>query len=224
MNPVEKAQILLRVVWLLFLAGSWTVTNAICQVKDENGVPWALDKLPEQKAYYTASMDRLVCQPNGCRHWTVSDCFLLQCVGSRACQDLNAVNNQGVNCKGFYACKDATMIEPVHILCGTDTINSCHKTSVITTGEVWCIGPGACGSPDAEFANDPTVFQLGAKGYVHCNYGQGSKSCQNLVIHVNHARRACLSQSKDHCAVICEGNDKDTECDPKTIEFKIVES
>ncbi|KAL7576773.1 hypothetical protein ACA910_013800 [Epithemia clementina (nom. ined.)] len=46
--------------------------------------------------------------------------------------------------------------------------------------------------PDVSSSPWRTVLQLGASGVVKCTGGQGKRSCQNLTIYINHARRACF--------------------------------
>ncbi|KAL7573832.1 hypothetical protein ACA910_012409 [Epithemia clementina (nom. ined.)] len=43
-----------------------------------------------------------------------------------------------------------------------------------------------------------TILYLGASGVVHCTGGQGMRSCQNLVVHINQARRACFGDDSNN--------------------------
>ncbi|KAL7561019.1 hypothetical protein ACA910_000102 [Epithemia clementina (nom. ined.)] len=210
------------------------MAHALCQVQDHTGQVIELDPpadLPKD-VNYNPSVDRLECFPNGCFAWTVTDCFAVHCVGSRACKDALLFNNGGVNCRGVAACEGAQLQDIPTIVCvGEDTVlNVCHGARLEATAQVICLGPNACGSPEI-YLKDPTDIVLrGPDAVVRCGGGQGKPSCQNLMIHIHHGRRACLTLPADrltpeeleeqrHCAVICDNGT--TECDPETIEFKV---
>ncbi|KAL7561022.1 hypothetical protein ACA910_000105 [Epithemia clementina (nom. ined.)] len=205
--------------------------------------------------------------PNSCHRWSISDCFELDCVGSRACQATQLKRNSHVICRGFAACQESQLQQVHTVVCtgGTDSLHTCHGATVQTNWLVTCLGPQACvgglslpststtTSKNAKTTtttsennnhnnqnnhNDQkTILQLGASGVVKCTGGQGIRSCQNLVVQINHARRACfrdpfvvpnadtkvksLDQPQpEHCAVICDN--AETECDFPSIDFYVV--
>ncbi|KAL7569708.1 hypothetical protein ACA910_018574 [Epithemia clementina (nom. ined.)] len=215
------------VLFTAFTSNSNLVVYARCSVSNEQGQSISLvqskNNVLPSGVQYDDSTDRLDCSgSNSCEQWTITDCAQVNCFGSRACQATQLTSNANVQCRGYAACQDAQvkMSEDAQqsVVCtgGADSVHSCQGASLQTSGRVTCLGGNACVgglSPPAQMdaaamgqkltgkdgavAAAKTVLHLGASGVVHCTGGQGTRSCQNLVVHINHARRACFRDPYD---------------------------
>ncbi|KAL7571656.1 hypothetical protein ACA910_011189 [Epithemia clementina (nom. ined.)] len=194
------------------------VVNARCILHSRDGSKVSLNYLPKG-VEYQSSGDALLCREmNACREWTITNCTLIHCSQGHACQNTTFVDNQSIMCYSYASCQDARFQRSTNINCGMQAINACLQSQMDASGLVLCVGPHACVSdPDA-----PLHIDVGATGYVKCTDGKHAYSCQHLVVHVNHARRACIVASeatRGHCAVVCQGED---ECVAKTIQFQVL--
>ncbi|KAL7561020.1 hypothetical protein ACA910_000103 [Epithemia clementina (nom. ined.)] len=172
---------------------------------------------------YDASLDRLQCSELSCQGWSIANCLAVECVGEKSCQDATFWGDGTVQCRGPAACQDAWMQQlQTSVLCvgssAEDVVDqndnnnhnndkskhfnlvpACHRATMQTDQEVLCLGPNACGTilrtyDEASFLEgEATVLQLGAVGRVHCAGGHGQPSCQNLIVQINHGRRACFT-------------------------------
>ncbi|KAL7561290.1 hypothetical protein ACA910_022558 [Epithemia clementina (nom. ined.)] len=58
---------------------------------------------------YNTILDRWECQACACVGFTFADCLAVECLGFRACENATLVYAQTVQCRGFAACQDATL-------------------------------------------------------------------------------------------------------------------
>ncbi|KAL7571654.1 hypothetical protein ACA910_011187 [Epithemia clementina (nom. ined.)] len=191
--------------------------QAKCVVQNREGKSVSLTSLPKGVEYNSAT-DALVCRlQNSCREWTITSCNMVHCSQGHACQNSTFVDNQSTMCYFYAACQEAKFVRSKNVNCGMQAINSCLQSHIEASGTVMCVGPHACVSDD----DVPMHVSVGASGYVKCLKGEHAYSCKNMVVHVNHARRACIVASeatRGHCAVVCEGKD---ECLASTIAFNV---
>ncbi|KAL7571693.1 hypothetical protein ACA910_011219 [Epithemia clementina (nom. ined.)] len=194
--------------------------HAECSLKDEKDQKVVVSALPPG-VDYDRNLDRLRCmEPDACRFWTILNCYVVQCKNHQACKGATMINNRGVACEAAEACQETKFIQSHNVVCGLDaTEPACPSADIESDTIVLCYGPQACASV-ADKARRTTI-RVGAEGVVRCGNGQGQFACQNLLVQVNHSRRACFGKKVGvaaSCAVLCE---TDTECDKSSIHFEV---
>ncbi|KAL7561018.1 hypothetical protein ACA910_018571 [Epithemia clementina (nom. ined.)] len=170
-----------------------------------------------------------------CQHAQLTDVHSIVCVGRSRTTALlydntnNNMNNNNINDMNNYNMNNNDMNNNMNNNnqnneIATDLTTPCQGTTIQTNYHVLCLGENACGTP---FTATPTIVHLekGGDGTIRCMGGRGRTTCQNLLVHVHHARRACLTtpyesqEQQEHCAVVCE--DKETDCRVSTIQFQV---
>lgn len=188
-----------------------------CSIKDENGTRLDLQNLPPG-VVYTSGKEKMECmRADSCRGWTIAGCAEVHCANRRACRTTNLISNNGVSCKSYASCEEAHIYHANDVICGMGSINACKWAIIEADDVIACYGPFACVS---DF-QDRITFRVGSKGVVRCNMGKGELSCQNIVVEVSHARRACIADlvqdESRFCGVICEDHGV---CDKESILFR----
>lgn len=211
-------RLLLMISLVLLLTNSFERVHATCVVKDASGQQIELEMLPDGVDYSDAH-DRLRCMgANSCSGFEISDCNVVQCRNKDACQGATMINNKGIACQEEGACRSAHLSKSENVVCGLQALNTCERATIETETVILCFGPFSCANKDA---NSFMTVNVGAKGFLRCGSGDGQLSCQNMVVEINHGKRACIAESmkeKRDCAVVCEGK---SECDEKSIKFRV---
>ncbi|KAL7571686.1 hypothetical protein ACA910_011213 [Epithemia clementina (nom. ined.)] len=204
------------------------MVQAKCKVKDAKGNEISLDKLPPDIRYVPGDKnfppgmpqidisDELHCDQNSaCKGMTISNCFFVKCAGSSSCSNANLKDNTIVGCGKVGACRGSIIGLSFNVACGGNHVDACAQSTIVAEGMIWCAGQFACSSNRGE----EIIFKVGRTGWVECSGGNGHLTCKNMIVHVDHGRRACYGTNDDdigHCAVMCAAK---SDCDKDSIKF-----